>query len=99
MSGADKRHIFDEPRNVRRVIQGLLVLCGILLAADFVFHRHVAHPWEETFAFYAIYGFVACVVLVLLAKGLRLIVMRPEDYYDSMPKASSLETPEEDVDA
>lgn len=30
---------------------------------------------------YAVYGFVACVVLVLLGKGLRRLVMRDENYY------------------
>ena len=29
-----------------------------------------------------LYGFVACVFLVLMAKLLRRILMRPEDYYD-----------------
>jgi len=31
--------------------------------------------------FYALYGFVACVLLVLLAKEMRKLVMRNEDYY------------------
>jgi hypothetical protein len=82
----DKQHLFDNPRNVRRVIQGLLVACAILASLDFVIHRHVVHPWEETFAFYAVYGFVACVMLVLLAKELRKMVMRAEDYYGPVPE-------------
>jgi len=40
------------------------------------------HPFEALWGFYAIYGFVACVVLVLLAKEMRKILMRDEDYYD-----------------
>ncbi len=32
--------------------------------------------------FDAIYGFVACVGLVIAAKGLRVLLMRDEDYYD-----------------
>ncbi len=94
-----ERHIFDNPRNVRRVTRGLLALCVILVALDFVIHRHVVHPWEETFAFYAIYGFVACVVLVLLAKELRKVVMRSEDYYDPAPKPRPLHELDEDADA
>jgi len=39
-----------------------------------------AHALDFT-ASYAIYGFIACVVLVLLGRLLRRIVMRPEDYY------------------
>lgn len=78
----EKRHLFDEPRNVRRVLYALYAACAILLGADLVIHRHVTHPWENWFGFYAIYGFVACVALVVLAKQLRKVLMRAEDYYD-----------------
>lgn len=82
----EKRHLFDDPRVVRLVIRGLVVLCAVLVLLDFVIHRHIVHPWEEVFAFYAIFGFVACVVLVLLAKQLRKVVMRSENYYDPTPE-------------
>ena len=82
MNDEGKQHLFDKPANVRRVIRGLLTTCLLLVGLDFVIHRHVTHPWEEMFGFYAVYGFAGCVVLVLLAKGLRRIVMRAEDYYD-----------------
>lgn len=36
----------------------------------------------EFLASYAVYGFVACVVLVLLGRALRRMVMRKEDYYE-----------------
>jgi hypothetical protein len=97
MSGDDKRYIFDEPSNVRRVIRGLVAVCLLLVGLDFVIHRHVSHPWEGMFGFYAVYGFVGCVVLVLLAKGLRRIVMRTEDYYD--PATGYPSDEEEDGDA
>jgi hypothetical protein len=45
-----------------------------------------AHAVERThmldfLASYAIYGFVACVILVLIGRVLRRLVIRPEDYY------------------
>ena len=49
---------------------------------DFVVHRHVSMSLENLPAFYAIYGFIACVLLVLVAKVMRKILMRKEDYYD-----------------
>lgn len=78
----EKTHVFDKQGNVRRVVNVLTVLCVLLLGADFFFHRHVSHPWEGLWGFYAVFGFVACVVLVLLAKEMRKLVMRDEDYYD-----------------
>ena len=77
-----KRYLFDNPRNVRLVVRGLIAVCVILVGLDLVLHRHVAHPWEGVFAFYAVYGFVACVLLVLLAKEMRKLLMRDEDYYE-----------------
>lgn len=78
----EKKHIFDNPKNVKRVIHALYVACAISLAGDFFVHRHAEHPWEQLFGFYALYGFAACVLLVLLAKEMRKIIMRKEDYYD-----------------
>ena len=79
---ADKPHLFDNPANVKRLLRGFYLLCGLLVIADFVLHRHIGLAWEKIPAFYAIYGFVACVVLVLIAKQMRKVVMRKEDYYD-----------------
>ncbi|MGD2075862.1 MAG: hypothetical protein PVI91_16095 [Gammaproteobacteria bacterium] len=78
----ERQHIFDDPDTVRRLRRFFYVICGLLLAADFVYHRHAAHPWESLWGFYGLYGFVACVALVLIAKQLRKILMRREDYYD-----------------
>jgi hypothetical protein len=76
------RYLFDNPRNVRRVIWGLYIACIVAFACDLLVHRHVDHSWEALFGFYGVYGFVACVLLVLIAKALRKVLMRPEDYYD-----------------
>ena len=65
------------------IIKIFLVCCVVLLLLDFVIHRHVTHPWEEMFGFYAAYGFVACVLLVLAATQMRRVLMRSEDYYDA----------------
>ncbi len=82
MAEKDKRHMFDNPRNVRRVVYALFAVCALTFAADFFVERHVDHPWEALFGFYAVYGFVACVVLVLAAKEMRKVLMRKKDHYD-----------------
>ena len=78
----EKQYFFDKPENVKRMLNVFYVICGLLVVADFVVHRHIGFAWEKIPAFYAIYGFVACVLLVVLAKELRKAVMRKEDYYD-----------------
>lgn len=78
----EKTYLFDNPRNVSRLLLVFYFMCGLLFIADFVVHRHTAHPWEGIPGFYAFYGFIACVVLVLIAKEMRKVLMRKEDYYD-----------------
>ena len=90
-----KTYLFDNPRNVRRVVLGLVGACVILVGLDLVLHRHVSHPWEAMFGFYAVYGFVACVLLVLLAKEMRKLLIRKEDYYDEAPPTDDLPSRED----
>ena len=78
----EKEYFFDKPENVKRILKVFYIICGLLVLADFIVHRHVSFGWEKIPAFYAIYGFIACVVLVVLAKQMRKVVMRKEDYYD-----------------
>jgi hypothetical protein len=79
----DKRgHLFDRPRNVRRLLYGLYSTCALLLALEFLYHRHVQHAWDGWPGFYAGYGFVGCVLLVLVAKVLRRFLQRAGNYYD-----------------
>ncbi len=87
-----RKHFFDQPGNVRLVTGGLLLVCGIVAALDVVNLvqqwmgwnelRHAEGDLDGFPFFYAIYGFVACVLLVLAATQMRRVLMRDEDYYD-----------------
>lgn len=77
-----KHHLFDNPRNVKRLLYILYTCCLVLFLLDFVIHRHIYHHWERLIGFHAVYGFVGCVVLVLIAKWMRTFLMREEQYYD-----------------
>ena len=75
--------MFDKPRNVKRLLYTFYTCVVLLLIVDIFYHKHAIFDWEGYFGFYSVYGFVACVILVILAKYvLRPIVMRKEDYYD-----------------
>jgi len=78
-----KTHIFDKPENIKKLLIIFFSTLVVLLAIDFFVHKHAYFPWEEWPEFYAIFGFVACVILVLVSKYiLRPLVKRKEDYYD-----------------
>jgi len=86
MQTEEKPHVFDKPENVRLLLRVFYGICGVLFILDFILPRHIYHPWEELWGFYAVFGFVACVVLVLVAKEMRKVVMRKEDYYDDVER-------------
>ena len=69
------------PRVVNAIVYALYGVCALSVMLDFVIHRHEKLAFAASFGFYAWYGFVACVGLVLAAKGLRRLLMRSEDYY------------------
>ena len=79
----EKPHWLDDKRNVKRIIYALYFVCAALFLSDFFYHKHVVFSFDSWFGFYAIYGFVMCVGLVIGAKLMRIILMRREDYYDS----------------
>ena len=78
----EKQYLFDNPRNVSLVARGFYIACILLILLEFILHRHATREWESFTGFYALFGFIACVTIVLAAKKLRKIMKRKEDYYD-----------------
>lgn len=79
---SEKKYWLDHPRNVKKIIYALYVVCALLLLADATYHKHTHFDVEGRWGFFGLFGLVACVVLVLAAKGLRVLLKREEDYYD-----------------
>ena len=81
--GHEKKYLFDKPKNVKILLGCFYVSLGILMVIEFFVHKHPHFGWESWPEFYAVYGFVACVVLVIVAKYfLRPLMKRDEDYYE-----------------
>jgi len=72
----------DKPKKLKMFLGVFYAALGMLVVIDFFVPKHPYFPWESYPSFYAVYGFIACVILVLVAKyALRSCVMRDEDYY------------------
>ena len=69
------------PHIVTWIVYALYAICALSVLLEFVIHRHEKLGFAGSFGFYAWYGFVACVGLVLAAKVMRRVLMRDEDYY------------------
>jgi len=79
----EQKHLWDEKKNIVILLKIFFGICVVLFAVDFVVHKKAHMPWEKWPGFYAVYGLVACVILVLVAKYvLRPLVKRDEDYYE-----------------
>lgn len=78
----EKRGWFDKKENLilfLRIFYGSLV---VLLVLDLFVDKHPYFGFDGAPSFSAAYGFISCVLLVLIAKVLRIFVMRDEDHYD-----------------
>jgi len=62
-----------------RAFLAVLVLC---VAAQFFVEAQPHFAIEGLIAFNALYGFLACAVLILVAKAIGVFLKRPDDYYD-----------------
>ena len=85
--GNQKKYWLDKSANVQKLLLTLYILCAALLLTDLFYHKHAIIKLEESFGFFGIYGFVACVILVLVAKEMRRLVGRPEGYYEDNDSA------------
>ena len=72
----------ERPGSVDKVVRAVIGVCLFVVLLDFFYDKHGHYSWEELPAFYAFFGFISCVLLVVAAKGLRKLLKRDEDYYD-----------------
>ncbi len=71
-------------KTVVRVCLVVLALLVLLDAIPALVDKEEAHTWAEHLpGFWAVFGFVGCVVLILVSKAFgHLGIMTREDYYD-----------------
>ena len=80
---AKEPDFFDQPSNIKWMLRIFYGFCVILVITNLLIHGHSQHDWEQLPAFYALFGLVVCIVLAMLAKLLRKLIMRNDDYYDA----------------
>ena len=74
-------HKLATPAGTKVLIRVLMVCCLIVVLLDLTYEKHGYMDMERYFGFYAAYGFVMFTGLIFVAKGLRWLVKRPEDFY------------------
>jgi hypothetical protein len=74
-------HWLVRPATIRKLWIGGGVVLAALVLADALIHPHALFRIDGTFGFYAWYGLVTCMAMVLAAKGLGVFLKRRDDYY------------------
>ena len=83
MNEPHDRRWLDSKANVDKIYWGVIGICALLFLADAFYEKHPGFEMEYVFGFYGIFGFVACVGLVLIAKEMRRVLKRDEDYFEA----------------
>jgi hypothetical protein len=77
-----ERHGWFDTQKNRNLFLRLFYGCLVaLLVLDLFVEKHAYFGFDGVPGFSAAYGFVACVVLALAAKLLRMVLLRDEEYY------------------
>ena len=76
------KHWLLRKNNTRKLWIGFIAILILTVLAGLFVHQHESFGIEDSFGFFAWYGFITCVGMVVFAKLLGLILKRPENYYD-----------------
>ena len=74
-------HWLDDQRNVKKLWRGFLVVLALTVIAGFFVDLHPHFEIESWFGFNAAYGLITCLLMIVGAKGLGLLLKRPDNYY------------------
>jgi hypothetical protein len=74
-------HWLLRPRTIRGLWIGGSGVLALLVLADFFIHAHAYFGVDGSFGFYAWYGLLTCLAMVLGAKALGVWLKRGDDYY------------------
>ena len=62
--------------------KAFIAVLALTVVAQVFIEVHPHFAIEQVFAWNALYGFLACAALILVAKALGLLLKRRDDYYD-----------------
>lgn len=77
-----KQNWFYRKSSIKKLWVGAVIVLVLTVIAEFFIELHPHFEIEALFGFHALYGFLACVAMVLFAKVLGFLIKRKDDYYD-----------------
>lgn len=74
-------HWLARPATIRRLWRGFIAVLALAVIAQLAVEVHPHFAAEGWFGAHALYGFLACAALILIARGLGVLLKRRDDYY------------------
>jgi hypothetical protein len=78
----DSPGFFEKPGTIKLLWVLLYAVCVFTLVPEFFIDRYPHFKYDHYFGFFAVLGFVACALLIILAKGFGVFLKKNENYYD-----------------
>ena len=78
----EQLHWLVRPATIRKLWIGFSAVLAIVVLAQAVIYIKGYFGVDGWFGFGAIYGFVSCLLMVLVAKILGVVLKRPQAYYE-----------------
>jgi len=75
-------HWLTRASTIRRLWVAFALVLAATVAAQLAVPPEPHFALERLFAFYALYGFLACAAMILAAKAIGGLLKRPERYYE-----------------
>ncbi|MEX0741940.1 MAG: hypothetical protein WD079_04025 [Phycisphaeraceae bacterium] len=79
----DHDHWLVRPRTIRLLWIVFIAILVLTIIPDLFIDQYDHFGIEATFGFFAWFGFLTCVVMVVAAKLLGYLVKRKDSYYDA----------------
>ncbi len=77
----EEKHWLTRPQTIRLLWRVFVAVLALTVLAELVVQHEVRFEVEGWFGFNAVFGFVACAVLIVVAKAIGIVLKRPDNYY------------------
>ena len=77
-----EQHWLTRPETIRKLWRLFIAVLAAVVLAELLGPREAHFDVERLFGFYALFGFGACAVLIVVAKAIGVFLKRPDTYYD-----------------
>lgn len=81
MTNPKDDHWLARPETIRLLWRIFIAILVLVVAVQFLSGTDGHFGIDGWIGFGAVFGFLSCLIMVLVAKGLGYVLKRPEDYY------------------